>query len=172
MGLSGVATVIKGFLPRFAGKLAVAYAVKRVGNGGSSFGGGESELAGGAWNWKQYGAAILIAMYGGKLLGKFVGSPKEFSEGAWDLILQKAVWTEGFSRSEWAKEQFGSQGDVRYDQGTGAMLIEQGGKWVNMQGYHGGTLVEAGPLDGAYYDPTPIAGPVGRSPYNSQGVYG
>lgn len=194
MGLAGVASIVKSFMPRFAGKLAVAYAVKRIGNGGSSFGGATSELAGGAWNWKQYAGACLVAMYGGKLLGKLVGSPSQFAEGAWDLILQKAVWTEGISRSEWAVEQFGADGDVRYDKGSGAMLIEQGGKWVNMQGYGGGqlveagpldgfgaledgpmlggTLVEAGPLDGAYYDTSPMTGPVASSPYSSQGVYG
>lgn len=194
IGVGTMALMFKRFLPRFAGKLAVAYAVKRIGNGGSSFGGGTSELAGGAWNWQQYMGAIVVAMFGGKLLGKLVGSEKEFSEAAWDLITTKFVWTEGFSRSPWAVEQFGADGDVRYNENSGTMQIEQGGRWVQMQGLGGGTLVEAGPLDGfgaledgpmlggtlveagpldgAYYDPTPVAGPVGRSPYNSQGVYG
>lgn len=177
-------------MPRFVGKLAVAYLTKRVGNG-SSWGGSASDLAGQPWSWKQYGVAVLVAMYGGKLLGRFVNA-KEFTEGAWDLILTKALWTEGISRSEWAVEQFGAEGDVRYNKQTGQMLIEQGGKYVNMQGgqlveagpldgfgaledgpqLDGGTLVEAGPLDGEYYDPVGVATPIGNNPYNSSAVYG
>lgn len=184
----GITSQIKKFFPRFIGKLAVAYGVKRF-SGGSSWGGGTSELAGGAWGWQQYATAVIIAMWGPKLLGRFVPAG-EFSEGAWDLILTKAIWTEGIARSDWAKEQFGVTGDVQYNQATGQMMIDQGGKYVNMQGgqlvqagpldgfgaledgpsLSGGTLVQAGPLDGPYYDQG--LGAVASSPYSSEAVYG
>jgi hypothetical protein len=185
---------LKKFIPRLAGKLAVAFVVKKLSYEGSTWGGQTSELAGAAWSWKQYAAAVGVAMYGGKLLGRFVNAT-EFAEGAWDLILTKAIWTDGIARSQFAVEQFGD-GMVQVAPGTGQSWINQGGQYVNLQGgtlvdassldggtlveassLDGGTLVEASGMDGADVvypgEVVPVSGEQSYSQaYSSQGVYG
>lgn len=144
-GLSGVFSEMKNALPRLAGTLATAWAVRQFGKPGGLFGTSfTSPMMGNSWGWSQYAIAGIVAMWGPKLLGKFVNA-KEFQRGAVDLIIQKIVWTEGIARSDWAQRQFGN--DIGIDSGTGQMYLDQGGgNYAAMQGYDG--LVEASPLDG------------------------
>lgn len=152
LGLGGLIGEAKKALPRLAGKLAVAWAVRRWGGTGSVWGGGvvTSPTAGESWTWKQYGIALLVAQFGPKVFGKFVDA-SGFRQGAMDLIVTKAVWTEGIARSPWAQQQFGT-GDVMADPGNGQLYWDQGGRQVAMQGLVQASsldaLVEASPLDG------------------------
>lgn len=148
--VSGILGSVKSWIPAMVGKLAVTWVVQRM--GGMGVGGSltsftqtpPSVTAGGQWSMYQYLAAGVVAQYGGKLLGKYVNAA-EFKRGAWDMILTKLVWTEGIGRSEWAVKQFGADGDVSYDPGSGSMLMEQGGRLNYMQGSQ---LVEQSSLDG------------------------
>ena len=86
------------------------------------------------------------------MFGKFVNA-SEFKRGAWDLILTKLIWTEGISRSDWAKKQFGNtEGAIGWDRNTGQSYINQGGSMNAMQGIVGASaldgIVESSPLDG------------------------
>lgn len=155
-GMGGVFAEMKNALPRLAGTLATAWAVRQFGKQGGLFGTAHvSPTMGESWGWSQYAIAGAVAMWGPKLLGKFV-SPKEFQRGAVDLIIQKLVWTEGIARSEWAVKQFGN--DVGLDPSSGQMYMNQGGdNWSAMQGYDG--LVEASPLDGLV-EASPLDGSV------------
>jgi hypothetical protein len=134
--------------------LAVAWAVKKWGGTGSLWNGeGQvvtSEFAGTSWTWKQYGIALLVAQFGGKLLGRII-DPTGFRQGAMDAIVMKFVWTEGISKSDWGKEQFGV-GDIYTDSSTGQAYWDQGGRQVAMQGLVEESaldgLVEASPMDG------------------------
>lgn len=152
-GGGSIASEVKSFMPRLAGKLAVAWAVRRWGGPGSIFGDMRaSPTAGESWSMGQYLVAGLVAQYGPKLLGKFV-NPTEFRRGAWDLILTKLIWTEGISRSPWAQQQFGTTDSaIAFDPGVGQMYLNQGGQWSAMQGLVESSaldgLVEASPMDG------------------------
>lgn len=141
--LKGLGREFSSFLPRLAGKLAVAWVVRRYGSSGQLFGGAQmnSQTAGGSWTLGQYVLAYVTAVYGSKLFGKVLNA-SAFREGAMDLILTKFVWTEGIARSDWARAQFGAP-QVAYSPGTGQSWIQQGGQWSAMQG-----LVEADALDG------------------------
>lgn len=131
-------------LPRVAGMLAVAWAVKQWGGTGSLWNGDgtvvTSEFAGTSWNWRQYGIALAVATIGPKILGRLVDA-NGFRQGAMDAIVQKFVWTEGIAKTEWGKNAFGN--DVYRDSDSGQMYWDQGGRQVAMQG-----LTHAGPLDG------------------------
>lgn len=134
---------VKAGIPRLAGKLAVAAAInaaKRWLPNTASMG-NPSSLAGEPWGLAQYGVALAVAVLGPKLLGKFV-NPTEFRRGAVDLILQKAVWTQGIARIPMAQQWFGAIGDQEYDN-NGQGWIEDGGQMHAMQG-----LMSAGPMDG------------------------
>jgi hypothetical protein len=122
--------------------LTVAWAVKQWGKPGGLFGSSHtSETAGTSWGWSQYAIAGAVATWGPKVFGRFIDAT-EFRRGAVDMIMFKAVWTEGISRSEWGVKQFGT-GDVGYDTSDGQMYVDQGGRWGAMQG-----LVESSPMDG------------------------
>lgn len=155
LGLGSVFAEMKNALPRLAGTLATAWAVTQFGKRGGLFSQSHtSPMMGESWGWGQYAVAGAVAMWGPKLLGKFVNA-KEFQRGAVDLIIQKLVWTEGIARSDWAVQQFGN--DIGLDRSTGQMYVDQGGgDYSAMQGYRG--LVESSPLDGL----------VGASPLDGQ----
>jgi hypothetical protein len=127
--------------------LAVSWAVRKWGGEGSLFDPNgsviTSEFAGTSWTWKQYGIALAVAQFGGKLLGRIV-DPAGFRQGAMSAIVMKFVWTEGIQKSDWGKQQFGT-GDVYNDTDNGQLYWDQGGRQVAMQG---GRLVESGALDG------------------------
>ena len=161
LGVSGVFAEVKNALPRLAGTLAVAWAVRQFGKGGGLFGQQfTSPTMGESWGWSQYAIAGAVAMWGPKLLGKFINA-KEFQRGAVDLIVQKLVWTEGIARSDWAVQQFGNT--IGIDSGSGQMYMDQGGgNYAAMQGY--GNLVEASPMDGLV-EASPMDGSHGMSSY-------
>lgn len=146
---------VKSWLPAMVGKLFVAFAVRRWGQQGSMFGTqATSPMAGTSWTMGGYVVAILATMLGAKLFGRWI-SASEFKRGAWDLILTKLVWTEGFSRSPWMQQTFGqAEGQVTVD-GSGQTWIFQGGRWQAMQG-----LVEQSPLDGLV-EQSPLDGAAG-----------
>jgi hypothetical protein len=150
---------LKRFIPRLLGKLAVAWAVKRWGNKGAIFSDQvyTSETYGNSWSMEQYLVAWAVATWVPKVFGRFLNA-SEFRTGAWDLILTKAIWTEGIARSDWAVQQFGATGDVQYDPTSGQMMIESRGQLMPMQG----PIVKQSPLDGL----------VGSSPLDGTGSYG
>lgn len=145
--IGGLVGEAKKALPQVAGMLAVAWAVRKWGGTGSLFeGDGEvvtSEFAGTSWTWRQYGIALAVAQFGGKLLGRIV-DPAGFRRGAMSAIVMKFVWTEGIAKSDWGKQQFGT-GDIYNDTDTGQLYWDQNGRQVAMQG---GRLVEKSALDG------------------------
>lgn len=147
---------LRGFVPRLAGKLAVSWAVRRWAANASMFGGPyQSPTFGGSWSLGQYALALLVAKVGSRFVGRFLNA-REFEQGAMDLILSKAVWTEGFARSQWMQQAFGqTDGEIRQDS-SGQTWISQGGRWTALQGY-GDTLVQAGPMDGLV-ERTPLDG--------------
>lgn len=159
LGVTGVFNEMKNALPRLAGTLATAWAVRQFGQAGGLFGQQfTSPMMGESWGWSQYAIAGAVAMWGPKLLGKFVNA-KEFQRGSVDLIIQKLVWTEGISRSAWAVKQFGNT--IGIDSGTGQMYMDQGGgNYAAMQG-----LVEASPMDG-------LGSLVEASPMDGHGGHG
>lgn len=151
--VGSIAGEVRKFFPSLAGKLAVAWAVRRWGGDGSIMGDMRlSPTAGESWSMGQYLVAGIVAQYGGKLFGRFLNAA-EFRRGAWDLILTKLIWTEGISRSDWAKQQFGTaESAIAYDPTVGQSYINQGGSYNAMQGLVGKSaldgLVESSPLDG------------------------
>lgn len=146
----GITREFQRFMPRLAGKLWVAWVVRRWGAlggaGGQLLGGGatQSWTAGSSWTLGQYILAGVAIHFGSKIFGRVMPA-EQFREGGWDLILTKLVWTEGISRSDWAKAQFGSP-RVAYSPGSGQAWMEQGGQWSALQGEE--RIVEASPLDG------------------------
>ncbi len=156
-GLGGVFKEMRNAIPRLAGTLATAWAVRQFGKPGGLFGQSHtSPMMGESWGWGQYAVAGAVAMWGPKLLGKFVNA-KEFQRGAVDLIIQKLVWTEGIARSDWAVRQFGN--DIGLDHSTGQLYVDQGGgNYSAMQGHGYEGLVEASPLDGLV-EASPLDGP-------------
>lgn len=144
VGFGGVFIEMRNALPRLAGTLATAWAVRQFGKSGGLFGQAyTSDTMGQSWGWSQYAIATAVAMWGPKLLGRLVNA-KEFQRGAVDLIVQKFVWTEGIARNAWAVEQFGNAGDIGLDPGSNQLYVDQGGgSYSAMQG-----LVESSPLDG------------------------
>ena len=136
---------VKQAVPRLVGKLAVAGAVNAAAKylPGSTSMGGPSSLAGEPWGWQQYAVAAGVAMFGPKLLGRFVNAT-EFRKGAVDLILQKLVWTNVISRVPVAQQWFGAIGDGTqvYDSDNQGWIMDNG-QYHALQG-----LVTKGPLDG------------------------
>lgn len=147
---------VNKWLPAFAGKLFVAFAVRKVGGlgGGQLLGGApiQSPTAGQSWGLGQYIVAALAAHFGAKLF-KRVLNPSEFRRGGLDLLFTKLIWTEGIARSDWAKQQFGNTGPS-YSPSTGQTWLSTGGRSVAMQG----ELVEASPLDGELVEASPLDG--------------
>lgn len=146
---------VNKWLPAFAGKLFVAFAVRKVGTlgGGQLMGGAPiiSPTAGQSWGLGQYVVAALATHFGSRLF-KRVLNPSEFRRGGYDLILTKLVWTEGIARSDWAKAQFGNLGPS-YSPATGqTWLSTPSGRSVAMQG----ELVAASPLDGELVEASPL----------------
>lgn len=155
-----IASATRDWWPKFLGKLFVAYAVRRWGGQGSVWpaaGQLNSPLAGRSWTLGNYIVGYLALRVFAGFLSKGGRSAfgAAFFRGGFDLLLTKAVWTEGFSRSTWLQEQFGqaghyaplgqADGAVTYDQsGQGWMMMD--GQWQALQGM--GQLVTAGPLDG------------------------
>ena len=113
-----------------------------------------SEFAGTSWTWRQYGIALAVAQFAPKLLSRVI-DPTGFRQGAMDAIVMKFVWTEGISKSDWGREQFGT-GDIYSDNSNGQLYWDQGGRQVAMQGLVASSsldgLVEGGPMDG--HDPS------------------
>ena len=90
-------------------------------------------MAGTSWTPGAYVVAVIAAIAGSRLAGRWIDSRK-FSEGAWDLILTKLIWTEGIARSPWLQTSFGqAEGQVTMDE-NGQTWIYQGGAWQSMQG--------------------------------------
>lgn len=144
-GFGGIANELKSALPRLIGKVVCAWAVKQFGgvNGEPDYT-RRSPMLGESWNGRGYLIAAGVAIVAPALLKRIVGSGSQFRQGVVDLILEKAVWTEGFARSAWMQGAFGNYGQVAYDTGTGQAYVDQGNdQWGAMQG-----LVDKSALDG------------------------
>lgn len=140
-GFGGIAVEIKNALPRLIGKVVCAWAVKQF--GGIS-GERTSSMLGDSWNGRGYMIAAGVAIVAPPLLKRIVGGGAQFRQGVVDLIIEKAVWTEGFARSQWMQGAFGNYGQVAYDPNTGQSYVDQGNdQWGAMQG-----LVDRSALDG------------------------
>src|SRR5574342_687714 len=168
----GIGSDFRHAMPRFVGKLLVAWAVRRW---GATFGGGglfnqphTSETAGGSWTLGQYILAYIAATQGARIVHRFLPMFPEASlrEGGLDLLFTKLFWTEGIARMPWAVQQFGNtsgaytygaEGDV-VQSADGQLWMKQGGQLVAMQGSHGGQLVTASPLDGQLVTASPLDG--------------
>lgn len=149
---------VKGWAPRFLGKLWVAWLVRRWGGRGQLFGGDvvQSYTAGASLSFGQYILGAIGVHVGAMVFGSFKFINKaEFLDGGYDYLLTKLVWTEGFARNGWAKQQFGN---VRYSPGSGQTWVQQGDQWAAMQGAMGDALVEASPLDGELVEASPLDG--------------
>jgi hypothetical protein len=149
---------VSRFLPSLAGKLFVSAVVKRFGaQGGSLFGPPQSSpTVGGSWTMGQYLAGLLAANLGAKVFGRFLNAA-EFRRGGMDLIMTKLVYTEGLARSPGLQAILGNvpDGQIRVD-ADGQTYLQQGGRWVAMQG-----LTTASPLDGTLVEAAPLDGPPG-----------
>ena len=171
-------TQLKRWGPFFAGKLWVAYAVRRWGNLGGSpgqlLGGGpvQSQFAGQSWALGQYVVAGLALWVGGKLARMVNLDVSQFRAGCYDAIFTKLLWTEGIARSPAAKAAFGN---IRYNPRTGQKWMSTGrGRYVAMQGF-GDELVTASALDGGramgdeLVTASALDGPRGYGYVNAQG---
>ncbi len=140
---TGIMSVVKSAAPRLVGQIAVAAAIKAVERFGGKPGGNFSTSYGEPLNWKQYLAGAAVALFGHKLLGKFV-SPQAFQIGAVDYLVGKAFWTEGVARSPMAVKFLGNAPDgASYYDPDGQGWMSNGSQFYAMQG-----LVDAGPMDG------------------------
>lgn len=142
--VASVKREVRSFIPSLAGKLWVAFWVRRMGAAGGLFDATvrQSPTMGGSWGWQQYMVGVIALYIGKNILGKWVNG-SEFFRGGMDLMLTKAVWTEGIARMPTAQQWFGqAEGDITRTP-DGQSWLMQGGQWVAMQG-----LVEADALDG------------------------
>lgn len=142
---TGIMGAIKSAAPRMVGQLAVAAAVKFAERfGGKSSGGNMSTAYGEPLSWMQYAAGAAIALFAGKVVGRFVNA-QQFQVGAIDYLLGKLVWTEGIARSSVATRFLGSPDGSTYYDPDGQGWMSDGQQFNAMQG-----LVDAGPMDGLY----------------------
>jgi hypothetical protein len=155
-GLGNIKGMLMGGVQRLSGTIVVAAAAKFAERwGGKSSGGGFSAMYGEPWTWQQYAAGLAAALFGGKLLGKFV-NPVAFQTGAIDFLLGKALFTEGIARMPELQKYLGeAQENSTYYDPNGQGYMAQDGQYVAMQGlvesnqYDGlGTLVQSNALDG------------------------
>ena len=173
---------MEGMLARLAGKVVVAFAVRRWGD---KEGSPSSATTGKAWNFKNYFIAILASYLGGELTARFAGvrNGEHFYQGGIDLTATKLMWSELIHRWPTAAKALGrgdsramgrghmgqmdalaaqaTEGDI-LDDGSGNRWLMQGGKWVAMMGPDDGMgqIVEADYLGSDLVDATPMGGVV------------
>jgi len=164
---SGLQDIAKRWGWRFAGKLAASFVIRKFGSPGNLTGGPayQSPTAGSSLTIGQYIMASMTVRVIAHLGKRFFGAgAQQLIEGADDLLLTKLVWTEGISRSQWARGAFGNvNGRIAYT--PGQMWVGQHGQWNAMQGL-GSELVQASPLDGPLgselVQASPLDGPMGH----------
>lgn len=153
MGLNiGYGSALTDAALRLVGKVAGAWAVRMLGNTETNqISGGASPTTGLRWSFWNHVVCIGAGILAGGLLGKMrPGAGQKVFEGALDLAVQKAFWSEVVHRTEVGPKYLGSpdEGDVR--EANGRTAIYQGGRWVTMMGLSRETaldgLVEAGPM--------------------------
>jgi len=163
LGLGSIGSDFRDAIPRFLGKLWVAWAVRRWGaqfGTGGMFGQAHvSPTAGESWTFGQYALGYIAANFGARMFARMLHiDAAKFRQGGLDLVFTKLFWTEGIARSQWAQTQFGTphyghqmlgqaEGDVR-EGPNGQLWMMQNGQWIALQGAHGGQLVTASKLDG------------------------
>lgn len=135
---------------RMGGKLVAAWAVQRFGDPPEANPGGPSPTQGDRWTLKNMAIAWLAGLIGSQIAVRVVGreQAQRVYDGALDLALTKALWTEVVGRVPYGRAMFGQtngqpmlaqpaagapDGDI-LDDGSGNRWIAQGGKWVAMQG--------------------------------------
>jgi hypothetical protein len=148
-----------GMLARLAGKLTVAWCVRRWGDPETE---PTSATTGQAWTFKNYFIALLSSYLGGELVARMVGANtgQHFYVGGIDMTATKLMWSELIHRWPAAAAALGSgamgqaddfavlasqasEGDI-LDDGAGNRWLLQGGKWVAMMGDDGlGQVTEA-----------------------------
>lgn len=140
-------TPFRRAVPTLAGKLMVAWAVRRWGDAETA---PYSPTAGSAWTFKNYLIGALTAGIAGEAIGRFWRKPtgQKVYEGGMDLLMTKLLWTEGVARSPMMQTAFGqtdsnsqirqlsaqaTEGDI-LDDGKGNRWLMQNGQWVAMMG--------------------------------------
>lgn len=134
-----------------------------------------SPTAGAGWSFKNYLFALLGGWVGGEIVARVWGQSmgQRVYEGARLLAMEKLLWTQLLSRTTYGPQWFGAvhgmgpagyptmpaqsaypqmgaaEGDI-YTDDDGNVWLNQGGRWVSMQG-----LVESGPL-GALVETGPL----------------
>lgn len=141
---------LDGILARLAGKVVVAFAVRRWGDKETS---PTSDTTGKAWTFKNYAIALLASYLGGELVARFAGvkNGENFYAGGVDMTATKLMWSELIHRWPTAAKALGrgdrrgymgqmdalaaqaTEGDI-LDDGSGNRWLMQGGKWVAMMG--------------------------------------
>lgn len=161
------------WMPFFAGKLWVAFCVRKFGSQGQLLGGSPmfSPTAGQSLGITQYLVAGIATFVGSKLAGTSkLLSATEFQRGCFDFIFTKLLWTEGIARSEVAQGYFGAT--PSYQPRTGQTWLTRGNRSVAMQGF-GDELVQRSPLDGALGDElvhrSPLDGDINYRAYTREG---
>lgn len=166
MGLSfGTGSVVVGAALRLLGKVIGAAAVRTVGSAEENqISGGVSPTTGMRWSFWNHFVCVASGLLAGGLVGRFLpgrNAAQLIFEGALDLSVQKAFWSELVHRTDAGPKWLGAadEGDVLEDSRSGKTWIRQGGKWVAMLG-----LQEKSTLDGLEY-----ATSLGRSPHRRRG---
>lgn len=147
---SAVSQAFAGFLPRLAGKFAVAYAVRQF---GGKWGEGvmgqkvTSPYAGEGWSLWNYLIAGLVGYFGGQIMERWrPGWGELFTTSVYDDILQRMVWTEVIGRSKTATEYLGNPDFVGWEDdayGNRFAVLDRTNYQQAMLG-----VEAAGPLDG------------------------
>lgn len=153
MGLNvGYGSAITDAALRLVGKVIGAWAVRRIGSTETDqISGGASPTTGLRWSFWNHVVCIGAGVLAGGLIGsKRAGWGQKIFEGALDLSVQKAFWSEVVHRTESGPKWLGApdEGDVR--EANGRTAIFQNGRWVTMMGLSEKTaldgLVEAGAM--------------------------
>lgn len=153
MGLNfGIANTLSNAALRLLGKIAGAWAVRMLGSAETDqISGGTSPTTGQRWSFWNHVVCIGAGILAGGVLGRFrPGAAQQLFEGALDLSIQKAFWSEVVHRTTAGPKYLGQddEGDVR--EGPGGTQVFENGRWTSMMGLRERTaldgLVEVGSM--------------------------
>ena len=144
---------------RMAGMMMASFAIQRF----APQQGAQSVTAGSQMSFRGYLVGMLGGYLGSELIARWQGheAGREAWRGAVDFLLFKAVWTEGFARSQWLNWAFGNAGNAGLYNATiqtspdgTVWLMQPDGTAVSMQGYPHDPMGAVVPEDRlGFYDP-------------------
>jgi hypothetical protein len=163
-GLSfGWSDALQSAVGRLLGKAAAAWAVRSFGNTEENqISGGASPTTGLRWSFLNHVICLATGAAAAAIIGK--KAPRlaaRMFEGAVDLSVTKAFWSEIVHRTTAGPKYLGATEGQVYEDGRGGTFVRQGGQWVPMMGRGMGALEQEVSMDGLEY-----ANSLGRRPSN------